>query len=189
MKYQIATGPTAEPVSLAEAKKQLRVEHNDEDTLITSLISVARRKVEQETGRALLTQTISVRWDKWPCNGILPLPIYPAASVSSVKYIDEDGTLQTWSASNYTADLVGMTPRVVPVPDVDIPDVGDYPNAVQVEYIAGDTAATAVPAELKHAILTQIALLYERREDSPMGGTPGRRTAEWLQFSSRNNLV
>lgn len=185
--YRVTSGPTTEPVSLTEAKAQLRVEHNDEDTLIASLISVARRKVEQETGRALLTQTIVEYWDEWPNRGKIDLSIYPVSAVTSVKYIDDDGTLNTWPSDNYTTSLTDMNNRIWVNPDVDLPDLGDYPDAVQVTYTAGASAATDVPAELKHAILTQVAFLYERREDMPMGA--GVRTAAWLQFGSRKNLI
>lgn len=190
MKYEVSTEPGAEPISLDEAKVQLRVDADDENDFIESLISTARRKVEHETGRALTSQTIKAYWDAWPAGGSLPLPIYPAASVTSVKYIDEDGTLQTWASANYTADLVGMTPRIVPKPDVDTPDLGDYPNAVQVTYVAGSSTPGQVPAELKHAILAALTLLYERREDMKLNeNNPGVRTAAWLQFNSRANLI
>lgn len=190
MKWQITTGPLLEPVTALEAKKQLRVEHNDEDDLIQHLISVARRKVEQETGRLLLSQTVNVRWDTWPSCGYLALPIYPASSVTHVKYLDEAGTLQTWASSNYSTDLYGMEARIVKNPDVDIPDIGDYPNSVQVEYVAGTSALADVPAELKHAILVELTLLYERREDMPLSANnPGVRTGSWLQFGSRKNLI
>lgn len=190
MKWQITTGPSLEPVTAVEAKKQLRVEHNDEDDLIQHLISVARRKVEQETGRLLLSQTVNVRWDSWPACGYLSLPYYPVSSVTHVKYLDENGALQTWASSNYSTDLYGMEARIVPNPDAYIPDVGDYPNAVQVEYVAGAAAIGDVPAELKHAILVELTMLYERREDIPLGAnTPGVRTGAWLQFGSRKNLL
>jgi len=191
-KYEITTDPAAEPVSLDEAKTQLRVDGADEDEHITRLISVARRKVEQETGRVLISQTVKCYWDKWPTGYgySLFLPLYPAASVTSVQYIDEDGASQTWASSNYTADLVGMDPRIVPKPDVDIPGLGDYPNAITVTYVAGQSTTGAVPAELKHAILTTLTLLYERREDMKLNdNVPGVRTTSWLQFGSRKNLI
>lgn len=190
MKYEITTDPGAEPVSLDEAKIQLRVDADDENDLIESLISVARRKVEQETDRVLISQTVKAYWDSWPTGQTLHLPVYPAASVTNVKYIDEDGALQTWDSANYTTDLVGMTPRIVPNPDADIPDVGDYPNAVQVTYVAGKSTPGEVPAELKHAILTVLTMLYERREDMKLNdNVPGVRTAAWLQFGHRANLI
>ncbi len=190
MKYEITSSPAAEPVTLDEAKTQLRVDANDEDGLIQSLISVARRKVEQETGRILISQTVVAYWDTWPAAGILPLPVYPAAAITHVKYIDEDGTLQTWDSANYSTDLVGMTPRIVIKPDIDAPDVGEYPNAVQVTYTAGGATTSTVPAEIKHSILTTLTMLYERREDMKINeNTPGIRTSAWLQFGSRANLI
>lgn len=190
MKYEITSSPAAEPVTLDEAKTQLRVDANTEDELIQSLISVARRKVELETGRILISQTVKAYWDKWPAAGVLYLPVYPAAVITHVKYADEDGALQTWASSNYTEDLVGMTPRIVIKPDSDAPDVGTFPNAVQVTYTAGGATIATVPAEIKHSILTTLTMLYERREDMKINeNTPGVRTASWLQFSSRANLI
>lgn len=190
MKYEITTDPASEPVSLVEAKAQLRVDNTVEDSLILHLITVARRKVEQETGRLLISQTVKAYWEKWPPSGILHLPLYPAAAITNVKYIDEDGTLQTWASTNYTADLVGMTPRIVPAPDVDLPGIGDYPNSVQVTYTVGATVPASVPAELKHAILVTLSMLFENREDMKINdNTPGVRTANWLQFGSRSNLI
>lgn len=196
MKHEIVSDPAAEPVSLDEAKIQLRVDGDEENEHIRHLISVARRKVEQETGCILISQTVKAYWDKWPAAGAngmdrsLYLPLYPAASVTSVEYVDEDGATQTWASSNYTTDLAGMTPRIVPNPDVDLPDLGSYPNAVVVTYTAGASTTTAVPAELKHAILSTLTLLYERREDMKLNdNTPGIRTSAWLQFGSRSTLI
>lgn len=183
MKWSITTGPASEPVTIDEAKTHLRVDSDDENTLIQSLISAARAKVEQETGRSLLTQTVFVAWDEFPASGCLDLPLYPAASVSSVRYIDTDGALQTWPSDNYTVDTVGMTPRIVIAPDGDSPEAGDYPNAIQVEYIAG---SSVVPEEIKAAIKLNLGLLYEYRADMPLGGN---RSAAWLQFGHRNNLI
>ena len=191
MKFEITTPPTAEPVLLSEAKAQLRIDHDLEDDLINIMIGAARRKVE-EGGRALLTQTIKAYWDAWPseCGYSLFLPMYPVASVTSVKYIDTDGNEQTWAADQYTADTVGMMPRVVPKPDVDIPDLGNYPNAITVEYVAGVATSSLVPDELKQAILQWVTLLYEYRSDMPLNNNvPGLRSADWLMFGSRSELI
>lgn len=190
MKYEITVGPTAEPVTIAEAKAQLRVDANTEDEHILHLISAARANVELETGRLLLSQTVKTYWDKWPTAGYFELPLYPAASVTSVEYVDTDGATQTWASSNYTTDLVGLTPRIVRNPDTDLPDLGTYPNAVTVTYIGGAATADDVPEELKHRILNTLTLLYERREDMKLNdNTPGIRTGKWLQFTHRKTLI
>ena len=190
MKYTITSGPTSEPITLEEAKAQLRVDGTDEDSLILRLISVAREKQEQETGRVLMLQTVKAYWDKWPASNCLDLPLYPAASVTLVEYVDEYGATQTWASSNYTTDLVSMKPRIVLNPDSDGPEPGAYPNAIIVTYVAGESTAPAVSPALKHAILSILTLLYEFRTDMKLTeNTPGLRTAAWLQFGSRSTLI
>jgi hypothetical protein len=66
MRLRLTTAPASEPVTLAEAKDYARVDTSDSDTLITSLIKVARRRVESETGLALITQTWTGVLDRWP---------------------------------------------------------------------------------------------------------------------------
>ena len=49
--------PGAEPVTLAEAKDHLRLQHASEDELLAGLIRAAREDVERATGMALIDQT------------------------------------------------------------------------------------------------------------------------------------
>ena len=65
----LLNAPASEPVSLAEAKLFLRVEHDDDDDLIAALIAAARVQVEAQTRRALITQTWRLVRDVWPAGG------------------------------------------------------------------------------------------------------------------------
>lgn len=66
----LVTGPSEEPVSLAEAKLHLRVDDNADDALISALIVAARQHAENDTRRALVTQTWRQVWDQFPAPGV-----------------------------------------------------------------------------------------------------------------------
>ena len=59
------TAPAAEPLSLADAKVFLRVEHDADDAIITSLIASARNHVEALTCCGLITQTWRIALQRW----------------------------------------------------------------------------------------------------------------------------
>jgi hypothetical protein len=57
MPARVITQPVAEPVSLVEVKKHLRLEHSIDDDYVTGLIVAARQYLEQICWRALMLQT------------------------------------------------------------------------------------------------------------------------------------
>lgn len=76
---------------MADAKTHLRVDTNDEDEYISTLITAAREQVEDTTRRAIMTQTWDYFLDEWPDEDFITLPLGKLASVTSVKYKDSDG--------------------------------------------------------------------------------------------------
>lgn len=65
--YKVITAPTPEPVTLAEARLQIKADSDTtEDTLITGWIKSARKIAEQYTGRALAPQTLEMALDCFP---------------------------------------------------------------------------------------------------------------------------
>src|SRR5262245_50678948 len=58
-----------EPVTLAQAKKQLRIEIPDDDALIASKLSAARRMCETWIKRSFLATTWRASWDSFPFGG------------------------------------------------------------------------------------------------------------------------
>jgi uncharacterized phiE125 gp8 family phage protein len=163
MTLRLITAPGSEPISLAEAKTHLRVTHSLEDALITSLITAAREMCEQKIGRSLIQTTWEVVLDCFPDEIRLDMP--PILAVASLKYIDANGTLQTWGAGNYYVDKDREPGWVLPAFGVSWPDTREQANAVRVQYTAGyGVDATTVPVALKSWILVTIGTLYENRE-------------------------
>ncbi len=161
--------PAVEPVTRAEAKVFLRLDSDltADDSLIDTLIEAARRYGESYCNRSFIQQSWRLVLDAFPCQpwGIR-LERGPVSAVTTVKYLDMGGTLQTMPSTDYATDLVAPEPRITPVFGkiwpIALPQIG----AVQVDYVAGYGAAAAnVPAGIKSWMLMRVATLYRNREE------------------------
>ena len=166
MALKLITAPAAEPVSTSEAKAHLRVDTTADDTYIGTLITVARQNVESHLRRSLINQTWEVVLDAFPA-GVIRLPKPPLASVTSIKYTDDEGNESTYSSANYVVDSDTEPGRVVLKSGQTWPAVTlAAANGVRVRYVAGYGAAGSnVPQAIRQAILLVIGSLYENRED------------------------
>lgn len=106
------SGPTAEPVSLAEAKAHLRVSGTSEDLLIASLITAARVHLELALSCAFITQTWSWFLDAWPQRMRLELPLGPAQSVSAVRVLTAGDIITTLPPASYLLSGRTVPPRL-----------------------------------------------------------------------------
>ncbi len=194
MKTVIKTAPTTEPVTLTEVKSHLRlavtaaeaVAYSAEDDWFTRSIATARGAVEQELGRALITQTWYAYYDKWPAARFIELPFPPLISVTAVKYRLADDTGYDNTFTDVITDIVAEPGRVVLTADGSWPGGTLYPvNPIQVEFVCGYGAASAVPSGIKAAILLQLSDLHEERGDvlvGPSSKNLGARDALLQQY-------
>lgn len=149
-------------VSLASAKLHLRVDHTDDDELIQTLIRAAGEVVEEYTGTYLASCNWTYYADRF--YGIMRVHIGPEATVTSVKYTDSTGTLQTVSGADYHTDLASYPIRIQL--EEEPTDVDDRVNVVEINGSAGYTTA---PNALVQAMLLIVGHLYEHRKDVTMG--------------------
>lgn len=162
MSLTLVTAPAPEPLTTDQAKLHLRVDSDEENTLIDTLILSARVWVEQFTHRALMTQTWDYKLDAFPC-GAFELPLAPVASVTSITYVDTTGTSQTWSSSEYQTSLPSgpeaQRARIQPAYGYTYPLTRDQMDAVTVRFVAGygatvqtipDTFITAIKMLVEH---------------------------------------
>ena len=155
----LATAPSVEPVSLAEAKAHLRVDANDEDAYISNLITAARQWAEDFCRRRFITQTWDYYLDGFPTEIQLPYP--PISSITSIKYNDADGAEQTLATDQYRSDLQSLPPRINPSYGNAWPATRSESNAVVVRCVSGYGAAADVPQSIKQAILLKIEDLFD----------------------------
>lgn len=137
--------------------------HNDEDALLSALITAARVTVETVTRRSFITQTWRLYLDRFPSERGIRLPHTPTQSVTHIKYYDTDGVQQTFNAARYWTDVVSAPARLSLKEGEDWEDTEpDRLNAVEITYLAGyGSAAEDVPAPIKHAIKLLVAHLFE----------------------------
>ena len=180
MPLQLVTPPSEEPVSLWEAKLHLRVDFDEDDMLIASLITAARQAAETLTGRQFTTARWKQVLDCFPGPSLmgvpagqafsLPghailLPKCPLQSVVSINYLDMASVLQTMPASTYTVDAACEPARITPVFGqiwpICLPQIG----AVSVTFDAGYGDASNVPEGIKCWIKLRVGSLYAHREE------------------------
>jgi len=170
----LKTAPVSEPVSLQEAKDWMRVTSEDEDAVISSLISTAREACEEYQGQAYLEQTRILTLDEFPCEEIL-IPRPPLQSISRIQYLDTAGVQKTIDTVDYAVDSVSFPARLIPAFGKSWPATREQVGAVTIEYVAGydpdGSPAVPVPQRIKQAILAMVNHLYERPEVA--GGTQG----------------
>lgn len=161
----LRTGPSVEPISLAEATAQLRLEETSENDAVASLISAARVHVERFYGLALISQAWTLRLDDWPRNPEIALPVWPVAAIEAVKVIGEEGAAFLIDEAHYVADLGARPARLVRRPDRHWPRPGRLAGGIEIDFTAGfGPTADDVPQPIRHALKLFIGLLYEDRQ-------------------------
>lgn len=163
------SAPAVEPLSTAETKVYLRIDHSDEDTLVGSLIKVAREVCEKFTNRQLITATYTLKLPAFPAStDRIYFSRSPLQSITSITYYDENAVSQTLSSALYQVNTADIFGSVVPIYGEAWPTTeAGKENAVTITFKAGfGDAATNVPESLRTGMLMYVAHLYESREQS-----------------------
>lgn len=164
MPSKLNTPPPVEPITLADAKAHLRVTHADEDQLIGTLISSARRIIEARCGLLLIQQVWTAYLDDWPDTGVIELPLAPVLSISTVAVFGEDDIAATIDPAHYYADTASRPPRLLLRGSRIWARPGRIANGIAISVTAGyGAAASSVPEPLRQAILILVAHWFEHR--------------------------
>lgn len=146
----VVTAPTAEIITLTEAKNYLRVDYSEDDVLIQDLIDTARIRLEQYAGVAMTTRTLkAVAF----VNEFIELPYAPINNITKVEYLSGTDWVEM-NVGNYF--VLGDTYKKVYM-------TGINSTEFRFTYACGYTTP---PESMKTAVLKLVSDLYEYRESS-----------------------
>jgi uncharacterized phiE125 gp8 family phage protein len=181
----LKTAPEDVPLTLAEAKAQLKLETEfvDDDALITTIIAGITQQAQDFVQRQFMQATWLLYLDSWDdlesnrpdfskrlSGPWLKLPRNPVVSITSIKYIDTNGDQQNLDSSLYQEDTFSEPARIRFTGN--LPTIADAVNAIVIEYVAGYGAAdadvnaqqAAVPSKFKLWIKANIGTIYQNRQ-------------------------
>jgi uncharacterized phiE125 gp8 family phage protein len=148
-------------IDLDLAKAHLRIETDDENTIVQAYLSTAIAAVQTLTGKLLAERTASQALAGFPaCDKPIRLFKGPATAVVSIDYDDPAGNAQTLSSFRL---VEGAMAQLLPAYGEHWPAASCAAGSVRIAYTAG-YAADEVPPELDQAVLLLTAHYYANRE-------------------------
>jgi len=139
-----------DPISRTEAKNWMRIEYNDDDTLIDNLIDSARKHIEKLTGIALTSQTYSA--------------IIETTGINSAIWVFDPPYGPMW-CDPVVKRKDGINDYETLVENTDYEVIGDkvwlYNQGLfKIDYSSG---YSVIPEDLANDIYTLVAWAYENR--------------------------
>jgi uncharacterized phiE125 gp8 family phage protein len=182
--YSRTVEPEVDPLSLEEARLQARITGQASDGSLAAYIKAATAIAEDALARGLLTQTWKAIYPRF--YDVLPLPMAaPLQSVTSVKYYDPAGTLQTLSASIYLVDTDAQPGRVLRAPAQSWPATqADRRGVVEITYVVGWTAPEKIPARILQGLRMLVTAFDADRDGLDPMSEKARTIAAWF-FTDR----
>ena len=180
---KIHTAQTDYINSLAEIKAWLKIDGSSDDTALGYIRIAADSWAQEYTSRTLTTITYELFLDtlydldnriedgfytgidlQVP-KKIIVLPRSPVASITHVKYYDDNGNATTWATNNYLLDNASIPAKFTLRKGISYPTGIRATNGFEIKYVAGYGNSSTVPQQIKQAGLMYCAYLNEHRGD------------------------
>lgn len=155
MLLSLITPAASYPVTLAEAKAQLRVTHADQDVMIGALIGAACKTVSEMSGRALSEEEWQYALPS--VRGDVCLPVTPLIEVTAIEYWDDADVNQTLDLADFYVFQDENTATIRPKDGAAWPAARRREDAFRFTFTAG---YTTLPENLRHAVLLLVDHLF-----------------------------
>lgn len=165
---RIVDKATSDPVTLAQAKAQLRVTDTSQDVLIKLLIPAATKFVQSLVQRAFMTQTLEWVLPHWRTRIHLPVAPVTADAIHSITYVDwVTQAPVVLDPSLYVVQTVGDSVAIIPKFGTIWPIVFSFASEpIVINFDAGVDDPADVPENIQAAILLQLRHLFTMGENN-----------------------
>ncbi|GAB4152658.1 MAG: hypothetical protein Tsb0016_25100 [Sphingomonadales bacterium] len=181
MRFFQILAPQRAPLALAEIRAFLRLDHEDDDALLASLLEAAVEACESFTGRALISQGWRLL-APWPLDRRLRLGHGPVQTVDAVRRKSMDGTSSDIAANSYWLDQ-SQDPALLHIVGGDGTLAWPGGGQIEVDFRSGyGDDWNAVPMSLRQGLLRLIAHQYQVRDSHDGGAMPSAVAALWAPF-------
>lgn len=163
-KSELIQAPNAEPLSLSDAKSWLKVETDDDDVLISGIITSARLTIEAVTGLLLLKQIwrFSLAMTEYKRN--LTCPYRPLSSLMAARFRSASDQIQDVPISRSIIISKSQAEFYLPL---DGGTIFDPSTRLEIDAQMGYGADPAlIPSPLTTAIRLLVAYWYENRGET-----------------------
>ena len=161
--------PAVSVVEFEDAVKQVELPDNDTTHTrhLQRAIAAATADLERHTRRAFITQTWRLSLNCFP-DWRIYLPRPPLQSVTSIQYVDANGTMQSHSSTLYRVTTDAAPGYIEPAYNQVWPVTRPMTSeAVQITFVAGfGDDAENIPAQYQNVIHELVAFRFMNRGDT-----------------------
>lgn len=191
-RLEVVTPPSGTVVDLSLVKSHLRITHTSDDPYLLFLINSATSAVEKYLTRFLLTRSVRMWMDFLPGTGneyalygagTAQVPVRyanlgmfrwfelvgtPVKAWTSLQYITNDGTTQTFDPTQYLVDFVDKNQpgRIILQRGAVWPVDLQVAHSLMSNYDLGYGVAADIPYDIRNAVLVAVAALWSNRGDN-----------------------
>lgn len=140
----------------------LHLDGDDDNTLLQTLLTAARMKIEAKLSQVMLHQDWRFIMNHWPARKEFKLPMSPLHNILAARIFDASGTSQTIRTIGFAINNAQSTNTLVR-PDT-LQNPGRAYNGIELDLRLGMAATpAAVPEPLRLAVLELAGFWYEHR--------------------------
>ncbi|GFE66709.1 head-tail connector protein [Litoreibacter roseus] len=173
MLVELTSTPTEDlPIEAFKAHLRLGTGFSDDglqNEVLESFLRAAIGAIEARIGKMMLSRRVSWTITRWAHSGSQPLPVAPVTAIQSISLMDRAGTETTVDAGSYDLERDTHRPRVFAYSST-LPVISNGGSATIIFDAGYGADWSAVPSELRQAVLMLAAHYYENRRDTSGAG-------------------